>query len=205
RDFLEKVILMDGGAHQIYNATEGGARIKGTVEKPFAECCAEFLHDKKPYFESPAALGEGRQKELARELYEKIELSRSLCMQWKEKFLRLHSTLQEEFLQCENLELDAALLRLDGLMARAEEARELEFMHESFHEIIQPSFIMWNLNIARVITLNPTSKEDLFNKNAIYIKEHLEFMQMAYGLLDAQEQTLKRAIIPLKTSLENAL
>ena len=32
---------------QTFNATEGGARIKGTVEKPFSECCAEFLQKRE--------------------------------------------------------------------------------------------------------------------------------------------------------------
>ena len=45
--FLEKQIDTLGQKHTFYNATEGGARIKGMIEKPFSECCEEFSRNQK--------------------------------------------------------------------------------------------------------------------------------------------------------------
>ncbi len=53
-----------------YNATEGGARINGTIEKPFKECCEEFLDEKliKP-FEKPVPLDKNIQDDLLIQSY----------------------------------------------------------------------------------------------------------------------------------------
>ncbi|MCR6594839.1 motility associated factor glycosyltransferase family protein [Campylobacter insulaenigrae] len=59
---------------KFYNATEGGAHIEGTIEKPFKECCEEFLDKKitKP-FEKPVSLDKNMQNDLLIQSYNEIK------------------------------------------------------------------------------------------------------------------------------------
>ncbi|QKF56734.1 motility associated factor glycosyltransferase family protein [Campylobacter ornithocola] len=47
--FEKDIALMNPLDIKTYNATEGGARIEGSIEKPFKELCEELLREDKPY------------------------------------------------------------------------------------------------------------------------------------------------------------
>ncbi|EAK0848548.1 motility associated factor glycosyltransferase family protein [Campylobacter lari] len=51
KDIFEKDIIVHKNKSNIttYNATEGGARIEGSIEKPFKELCEELLKEDKAY------------------------------------------------------------------------------------------------------------------------------------------------------------
>ncbi|MBF7044873.1 6-hydroxymethylpterin diphosphokinase MptE-like protein, partial [Campylobacter volucris] len=65
---------------KFYNATEGGARIEGTIEKPFKECCEEFLDENltKP-FEKPSPLDKNAQDDLLLQSYKVINDNLKIC------------------------------------------------------------------------------------------------------------------------------
>ncbi len=44
--------------------------------------------------------------------------------------------------------------------------------------------------------------KSVFNKNILWIKEHLEFMELVYGHIKAQENALIKNIIPLEEKLK---
>ncbi|EPZ2628269.1 DUF115 domain-containing protein, partial [Campylobacter coli] len=80
---------------------------------------------------------------------------------------------------------------------------ELENIHQmqDLYEILQPLFIQFELNLARIYVLNPKTKEDSFNKSILWIKEHIEFLQMVYGHIEVQENALLKNIPPLEEEL----
>ena len=63
----------------IFNATEGGVKIEGTIEKSFKQCCEELLKEelKRP-FENLNSLNQTKQDELLLKCYAKIYQSLSL-------------------------------------------------------------------------------------------------------------------------------
>ncbi|AXL42663.1 hypothetical protein AEI20_07920 [Campylobacter jejuni] len=68
--------------------------------------------------------------------------------------------------------------------------------------ILSPLLIQFELNLARIYVLNPKTKEDAFNKSILWIKEHLEFMELVYGHIKAQENALIKNILPLEEKLK---
>ncbi|ECP8133138.1 motility associated factor glycosyltransferase family protein [Campylobacter coli] len=71
-----------------------------------------------------------------------------------------------------------------------------------FYEILKALLIQFELNLARIYTLNPKTPEDSFNKSLLWVKEHMEFMQMVHGHIEAQEKTLLKNILPLENQLK---
>ncbi|MCV3552529.1 hypothetical protein L8X40_08465, partial [Campylobacter sp. CNRCH_2013_0855] len=54
KDIFEKDIIVNKNKSNIttYNATEGGARIEGSIEKSFKELCENLLKENKPLFKT---------------------------------------------------------------------------------------------------------------------------------------------------------
>lgn len=73
---------------KFYNATEGGARIEGTIEKPFKECCEEFLDENltKP-FEKPSPLDKNTQDDLLLQSYKVINDNLEFCDGFVKEYL----------------------------------------------------------------------------------------------------------------------
>ncbi|HED6833062.1 TPA: motility associated factor glycosyltransferase family protein, partial [Campylobacter coli] len=69
-------------------------------------------------------------------------------------------------------------------------------------QILGPFLIQFELNLARIYVLNPKTPEDSFNKSSLWVKEHMEFIQMIYGHIEAQEKTLLKNILPLENQLK---
>ncbi|PJP95472.1 PseD protein, partial [Campylobacter jejuni subsp. jejuni] len=67
---------------------------------------------------------------------------------------------------------------------------------------LQPLPSHFELNLARIYFLNPIPKEDAINKSFLWIKEHLEFMELVYGHIKAQENALIKNILPLEEKLK---
>ncbi|HDZ5006374.1 TPA: hypothetical protein RTG46_001742, partial [Campylobacter jejuni] len=44
--------------------------------------------------------------------------------------------------------------------------------------------------------------EDAFNKSILWIKEHLELIELVYGYIQAQENALIKNILPLEEKLK---
>ncbi|MBF7043664.1 motility associated factor glycosyltransferase family protein, partial [Campylobacter volucris] len=181
-----------------YNCTEGGARIKGTIEKPFKQICEQLLTKKlKKPFVKLEKLNQNKQKELMLKAFYKVYKSINKCE-------KLESYLQELFLQCNtNLEnnnnFDHTIQILDNLKYIID---DLKIMQD-LYEILSPSLHQFELNLARIYVLNPKTKEDAFNKTLLWIKEHLEWILMLNNHIKALKITLEKNIINLEKELEN--
>ncbi|EAJ7871241.1 motility associated factor glycosyltransferase family protein, partial [Campylobacter jejuni] len=94
--------------------------------------------------------------------------------------------------------LNLAIRKIDDFKNKLENIKQMQ----DLYEILQPLLTQFELNLARIYVLNPKTKEDVFNKNILWIKEHLEFMELVYGHIKAQENALIKNIIPLEEKLE---
>ncbi|HDZ5028059.1 TPA: motility associated factor glycosyltransferase family protein, partial [Campylobacter jejuni] len=94
--------------------------------------------------------------------------------------------------------LNLAIEKIDEFknkLANIEKMRDL-------YEILRPLLIQFELNLARIYVLNPKTKEDAFNKSILWIKEHLELIELVYGYIQAQENALMKNIPPLEEKLK---
>ncbi|EAJ1522736.1 motility associated factor glycosyltransferase family protein, partial [Campylobacter jejuni] len=100
RFFLEKRIYItnQSGFCNTYNCTEGGARIEGTIEKPFKEMCETLLKNNlNKNFPKIVPLSSHKQNELLLKCYYKIIKSINHCKTFKKELLKSYNHIQESF------------------------------------------------------------------------------------------------------------
>ncbi|EOV3478153.1 DUF115 domain-containing protein, partial [Campylobacter coli] len=184
-----------------YNCTEGGARIEGTIEKPFSWACENLL-DKdlnKPFVKlEPLSLN--KQNEFLLKAYYKVCKSIKHCRDFSKILSNDFENIQSIYLSLNEKEEDInlAIEKIDEFKNKLEDIKQMQ----DLYEILSPLRTQFELNLARIYVLNPKTKEDAFNKSILWIKEHLEFMELVYGHIKAQENALIKNILPLEEKLK---
>ncbi|EME0204250.1 motility associated factor glycosyltransferase family protein [Campylobacter jejuni] len=184
-----------------YNCTEGGARIEGTIEKPFLWACENLLHkDLDKPFEKLEPLSLNKQNEFLLKAYYKVYQSIKHCRDFSKILSNDFENIQSIYLSLNEKEeyLNLAIEKIDEFKNQLEDIKQMQ----DLYDILQSLFIQFELNLARIYVLNPKTKEDAFNKSILWIKEHLEFMELVYGHIKAQESALIKNILPLEEKLK---
>ncbi|EAK3353516.1 motility associated factor glycosyltransferase family protein [Campylobacter upsaliensis] len=201
RQILEDLVKYVVSA-KIYNATQGGARIEGMIEKPFSECCKDFNENKQNLVKLKP-LSEDKQKEYALKAYAKVKKAFKECVEFQAMLRAYYEDIEPEFLRLNTLDLEEGLRESFSLMLKVDQFRdEFSVISSVFYELIHAFFAHFCMNLNKILVLNPLTKEDFFNKNVLYIKDHLDFIQSIFGFVKAQEETLKFAITPLENTLK---
>nr|HEP7851207.1 motility associated factor glycosyltransferase family protein [Campylobacter jejuni]HEP7859813.1 motility associated factor glycosyltransferase family protein [Campylobacter jejuni] len=184
-----------------YNCTEGGARIEGTIEKPFLWACENLLDkDLNKPFEKLEPLSLNKQNEFLLKAYYKVCKSIKHCRDFSKILSNDFEKIQSVYLSLNEKEEDInlAIEKIDKFKNKLEDIKQMQ----DLYEILSPLLIQFELNLARIYVLNPKTKEDAFNKSILWIKEHLEFMELVYGHIKAQENALIKNILPLEEKLK---
>ncbi|HBD9112371.1 TPA: motility associated factor glycosyltransferase family protein, partial [Campylobacter jejuni] len=161
KQILETMIIK----HNIttYNCTEGGARIEGTIEKPFLWACENLL-DKdldKPFVKlEPLSLN--KQNEFLLKAYYKVCKSIEHCRDFNKILSDDFNNIQNIYLNLNKKEnnLNLAIRKIDEFKNKLENIKQMQ----DLYEILQPLLTQFELNLARIYVLNPKTKEDVFNK-----------------------------------------
>ncbi|HAA1967489.1 TPA_asm: DUF115 domain-containing protein, partial [Campylobacter jejuni] len=184
-----------------YNCTEGGARIEGTIEKPFLWACENLLDkDLNKPFEKLEPLSLNKQNEFLLKAYYKVCKSIKHCRDFSKILSNDFENIQSIYLSLNEKEeyLNLAIEKIDEFKNKLEDIKQMQ----DLYEILSPLLTQFELNLARIYVLNPKTKEDAFNKSILWIKEHLEFMELVYGHIKAQENALIKNILPLEEKLK---
>ena len=188
-----------------YNCTEGGARIEGTIEKPFLWACENLLDkDLNKAFEKLEPLSLNKQNEFLLKAYYKVCKSITHCRDFNDKFIKSYKKTKNSFVSLQNSQENEILVKkiiknIDKIKTQID---ELYNTQKDLIQILGPLLTQFELNLARIYVLNPKTKEDAFNKSILWIKEHLEFMELVYGHIKAQENALIKNILPLEEKLK---
>ncbi|WP_079462003.1 motility associated factor glycosyltransferase family protein [Campylobacter jejuni] len=188
-----------------YNCTEGGARIEGTIEKPFLWACENLLDkDLNKPFEKLEPLSLNKQNEFLLKAYYKVYQSIKHCRDFSNKFIKSYNKIKNSFMSLQNSQENETLIKeiikdIDKIKTQID---ELYNTQKDLMQILGPLLTQFELNLARIYVLNPKTKEDAFNKSILWIKEHLEFMELVYGHIKAQENALIKNILPLEEKLK---
>ncbi|UTD31962.1 PseD protein [Campylobacter jejuni] len=188
-----------------YNCTEGGARIEGTIEKPFLWACENLLDkDLNKPFEKLEPLSLNKQNEFLLKAYYKVYQSIKHCRDFSNKFIKSYNKIKNSFMSLQNSQKNEIFIQeiIQDIDKTKTQIDELYNTQKDLIQILGPLLTQFELNLARIYVLNPKTKEDVFNKNILWIKEHLEFMELVYGHIKAQENALIKNIIPLEEKLK---
>ncbi|EAJ0450542.1 motility associated factor glycosyltransferase family protein, partial [Campylobacter jejuni] len=188
-----------------YNCTEGGARIEGTIEKPFLWACENLLDKNlnKP-FEKLEPLSLNKQNEFLLKAYYKVCKSIKHCRDFNDNFIKVYDKIKNSFMSLQNSQKNEIFIQeiIQDIDKTKTQIDELYNTQKDLIQILGPLLTQFELNLARIYVLNPKTKEDAFNKSILWIKEHLEFMELVYGHIKAQENALIKNILPLEEKLK---
>ncbi|EDP6564503.1 motility associated factor glycosyltransferase family protein [Campylobacter jejuni] len=188
-----------------YNCTEGGARIEGTIEKPFLWACENLLDkDLNKPFEKLEPLSLNKQNEFLLKAYYKVYQSIKHCRDFNDNFIKVYDKIKNSFMSLQDSQKNEIFIQeiIQDIDKTKTQIDELYNTQKDLIQILGPLLTQFELNLARIYVLNPKTKEDAFNKSILWIKEHLEFMELVYGHIKAQENALIKNIFPLEEKLK---
>ncbi|EJX6032707.1 motility associated factor glycosyltransferase family protein, partial [Campylobacter coli] len=172
---------------KVYNCTEGGARIEGTIEKPFLWACENLLDkDLNKPFDFPKFLD----KKLAKEKLEKTKkyLQKSI-LESKEFIKKTQTQLQKLRYTLEKNDKNFQTLEKikNDLLNLFKEFKKLKL----FNELCQAIYFHNECEILKFEVLNTNKqKENLIDFLKI---QHNWFIQ-GLGYLDAQNKTIEKSL-----------
>ncbi|EAK6317655.1 motility associated factor glycosyltransferase family protein, partial [Campylobacter coli] len=149
-----------------YNCTEGGARIEGTIEKPFLWACENLLDkDLNKPFEKLEPLSLNKQNEFLLKAYYKVYQSIKHCRDFSKILSNDFEKIQSVYLSLNEKEeyLNLAIEKIDEFKNKLEDIKQMQ----DLYEILSPLLTQFELNLARIYVLNPKTKEDAFNKSIL--------------------------------------
>ncbi|EMB6971916.1 motility associated factor glycosyltransferase family protein [Campylobacter jejuni] len=188
-----------------YNCTEGGARIEGTIEKPFLWACKNLLDkDLNKPFEKLEPLSLNKQNEFLLKAYYKVYQSIKHCRDFNDNFIKVYDKIKNSFMSLQDSQKNEIFIQeiIQDIDKTKTQIDELYNTQKDLIQILGPLLTQFELNLARIYVLNPKTKEDAFNKSILWIKEHLEFMELVYGHIKAQENALIKNILPLEEKIK---
>ncbi|EKT3927021.1 motility associated factor glycosyltransferase family protein, partial [Campylobacter jejuni] len=137
-----------------YNCTEGGARIEGTIEKPFLWACENLLDkDLNKPFEKLEPLSLNKQNEFLLKAYYKVYQSIKHCRDFNKILSNDFENIQSIYLSLNEKEEDInlAIEKIDEFKNKLEDIKQMQ----DLYDILQSLFIQFELNLARIYVLNP--------------------------------------------------
>ncbi|EFV3457399.1 motility associated factor glycosyltransferase family protein, partial [Campylobacter coli] len=129
-----------------YNCTEGGARIEGTIEKPFLWACENLLDkDLNKPFEKLEPLSLNKQNEFLLKAYYKVYQSIKHCRDFSKILSNDFENIQSVYLSLNEKEEDInlAIKKIDEFKNKLENIKQMQ----DLYEILSPLLIQFELNL----------------------------------------------------------
>ncbi|MCV3508186.1 motility associated factor glycosyltransferase family protein [Campylobacter sp. CNRCH_2016_3089] len=190
---------------KFYNATEGGARIEGTIEKPFKECCEEFLDENltKP-FEKPSPIDKNAQDDLLLQSYKVINDNLEFC----DRFVKEFELYFENLIQVEN-KIQSLEVFEDKKSLIIQSIKNLDFYKTKLdeycktflYEFIRPFLQQFEFNLARIYVINPRTNEEWFDKNIAWVKDHIFLFEILIANIKMAKDEINKHLDPLKDEI----
>ncbi|EKL5035417.1 motility associated factor glycosyltransferase family protein, partial [Campylobacter coli] len=153
---------------KVYNCTEGGARIEGTIEKPFLWACENLLDkDLNKPFEKLEPLSLNKQNEFLLKAYYKVCKSIEHCRDFNDNFIKVYDKIKNSFTSLQNSQKNEIFIQeiIQDIDKTKTQIDELYNTQKDLIQILGPLLTQFELNLARIYVLNPKTKEDAFNKS----------------------------------------
>ncbi|MDO4674484.1 6-hydroxymethylpterin diphosphokinase MptE-like protein [Campylobacter sp.] len=201
---LEEVIGI--AKAKIYNATEGGARINGTVEKPFSECCVEFFTQNKPSPVPLSILNSKKQEEILLRACHKLHYFIKVGEIFVQKLKTLHEEITQILMQVSLLDLESEKLRLyKASIEKLDALKNCVEKDEGFEclgIILSPTLMQFEFNLAPLFVKQVRSTQEALEKNELWVSRHLALVEEFIRLALAQNETIRTNITPLEEEIK---
>ncbi|GAA7509600.1 motility associated factor glycosyltransferase family protein [Helicobacter pylori] len=201
-EFFEKDIFNTPYKLEVINATEGGARIKGTKEMPFKEVCEKIDKSKpKPPINLiyPTRSEQVKNLKIAKQKCEEIiKYANEKKTQVEEVFLKVVPFLEEvEKLHEEKKLEELDFKKLENLSAEIDNVKELfddKRFNSYFMDAIQSYIFHQELRIAEIVCKKTNNEDGLRAKQLEYIYAHKYWLFSLAGGIDCVIEAIKMAL-----------
>ncbi|EAJ7112285.1 motility associated factor glycosyltransferase family protein, partial [Campylobacter upsaliensis] len=203
KDILEAKNLLNV---RTFNATEGGARIEGAVEKSFRQCCKELLKEKlKRPFENLKSLNQNKQDELLLKSYAKIyhslKLSDELLQELEEDEKNIKEAY-EKFSSSSPLSFKELQKNLIELIENCKEKIEKNKISKAaLFDALNPLLAQFEFDLATILVQNAKNIQENYQKTILYANAHLSLIALAKQGLMEQKETIIKHLSPLENAL----
>ncbi|MEB2806559.1 motility associated factor glycosyltransferase family protein [Campylobacter upsaliensis] len=199
KDFYEQLIYLSKNSCKTYNATEGGARIEGAIEKPFKELCETLLtKDIKKPLPKPKALPRNKQNELMLQSYKKlksfIKSSENLGKECKRLSNQIKTITQGN---TQKHSLESICQNIETFKNKIGQKR-----YYYLSEILGPSTFHSESLLSPLYLSSVKNDSDRQNKLVAWIYANEAWVDEIYNFIFMQNGVIKRAIVPLRETLE---
>ncbi|MFQ6343067.1 motility associated factor glycosyltransferase family protein [Campylobacter sp. VTCC 70190] len=175
-----------------YNCTEGGARIEGSIEKPFLWACENLLNEdlNKP-FDFPKSLNQKAAKEkqerLKKQLQKGILEAKEFTKKTQTQLQKLKYTLEKKGATLKEEDFHTLEKIKNNLLHFFKEFKELKL----FNELSQAIYFHNECEILKFEVLSlEKQKANLID----FLKIQYNWFMQGLGYLDTQNQTLEKAL-----------
>ncbi|WP_442778706.1 motility associated factor glycosyltransferase family protein [Campylobacter sp. TTU_617] len=185
-----------------YNATEGGARIEGAIEKPFLECCVSLLNDDDKKFKQLKKLDIDKQNRLLLDIDKNIYKLYLDCDEFLKELDECLKNLEQDSKRILNKDfidkmiIQEAIKKIDCFKLRID-----DYTKSVLYEFIRPFLMQFEFNLARIYVLNPKNEQEWLDKNLTWIKDHIFLIQVLIANIKLVKKGIKENIAPLKQTL----
>lgn len=183
----------------IYNATEGGARIENCIEKPFKECCEELLSkDIKKPFPKVKPYSRQEQNDLLLKAYKDIKSFQKRTETLLKECRKVSNQMAQIIhAQVPKVSLQTVYENLDKIKTRLGSKR-----YAYLAEVLGPSLHHYESSLAPLYLQNIQNDSDKQNKMLAWIYAHESWIDDVYNFSLLSNSIFKNSIVPLRELLE---
>ncbi|EAI2978482.1 DUF115 domain-containing protein [Campylobacter coli] len=198
RKIFENYAISNQKYIKTYNCTEGGARINGTIEKPFAEICKEILTEdiKKPLKKLKKKVKQEQFKHMLTS-YQKIKKNIQLALSFQKECKKTLKKIQKITLKNKYADMESIVKDIDMLKEKLSHKK-----YFFLHEILGPTLHHEESLIAPIYTQSVQNESEKQNKLLSWIYANESLIETIIDLIRSQDLRIKKAIVPLRDELE---
>nr|WP_321314154.1 motility associated factor glycosyltransferase family protein [uncultured Campylobacter sp.] len=209
REFFEYIITITQRKNQnllIYNCTEGGARIAGTIEKPFKAVLEEVFDEIKPSMPLPAKLNEAQQKTKLKRYKKHIQKIMAFGKELQDKCEKLFLELAKQVELAKELkeqgkdeQIDfGSLQKISAKLDKLKELFEDKLFKDTYYTITASFIRNQELELTAIKVRPSNTDEEKKEKLLEWVSVHGHWLFSIAGMISVMRENLEKSALWLK-------
>ena len=209
REFFEHLITITQSKNQnllIYNCTEGGARIAGTIEKPFKAVLEEVFDEIKPSMPLPTKLNEAQQKAKLKRYKKHIQKIMAFGKDLQDKCEKLFLELAKQVELAKELkeqgkdeQIDfGSLQKISAKLDKLKELFEDKLFRDTYYTITSSFIHNQELELTTIKVRPSNNDEEKKEKLLEWVSVHGHWLFSIAGMISVMRENLEKSSLWLK-------
>ena len=209
REYFEHIITIIQSKKQnllIYNCTEGGARIAGTIEKPFKAVLEEVFDEIKPNMPLPTKLNEAQQKAKLKRYKKHIQKIMAFGKDLQDKCEKLFLELARQVELAKELkeqgkdeQIDfGSLQKISAKLDKLKELFEDKLFKDTYYTITASFIRNQELELTAIKVRPSNTDEEKKEKLLEWVSVHGHWLFSIAGMISVMRENLEKSALWLK-------